>query len=46
MNVELNIEKLLETQNYIPDQIWETMSISIENRKPTAKILIKNRKPG
>jgi hypothetical protein len=38
MNVQLNVEKLLETENYIPDQIRQTMSISIENRKPTVKI--------
>jgi hypothetical protein len=32
----------IETENYIPDQIRKAMSISIENRKPTAKTF-KNR---
>jgi hypothetical protein len=33
LNVELNVEKLWETENYIPDQIRKAMSLSIENRK-------------
>jgi hypothetical protein len=45
LNVELNVEKLWETENYIPDEIRKTISISIDNRKPTAKTF-KNRKPG
>ena len=32
LNVQLNIEKLCESENYIPDQIRKTISISIENR--------------
>jgi hypothetical protein len=43
LNVELNVEKLWETENYIPNQIRKAMSISIENRKSTAKTF-KNRK--
>ena len=40
--MNLNVEKLWETENYIPDQIRKTMKI--KNGKPTVKTFAKHLK--